>query len=380
VWARKDAARVRADGTPAFVPAPPALLSAPALSGSARVGDTLTCASGSWSGDGIAYGYRYLRDGAVLATTPSYTVGAADAGHRLTCEVTATNAGGVRRATVSVTVPVPPPANTSAPVVDGTAQTGATLTCAPGAWSGTPSGWQTRWFRDGAQAATGRTIVLTDADQGHAVSCDVAAVWSGGTTSPVGSAAVTVPFHAPVSVTAPSLYGAATPGGSLTCTAGDWRYAAGYTYTWRRDGVPVAEGTDLAVMPADAGHRLSCRVTAAGPGGSAGADSAEAAVAAAPASRRLYGTAAADVLRGGTGNDVLSGGAGADVLSGGAGNDRLVGGPGRDRLSGGAGRDVLDARDHRGGDAVRCGSGRDTALVDRGDRVSRDCEAVHRRR
>jgi hypothetical protein len=28
---------------------------------------------------------------------------------------------------------------------------------------------------------------------------------------------------------------------------------------------------------------------------------------------------------------------------------------------------------------VRCGAGRDRALVDRGDRVGRDCESVRRR-
>jgi Ca2+-binding RTX toxin-like protein len=141
--------------------------------------------------------------------------------------------------------------------------------------------------------------------------------------------------------------------------------------------VAIGDGTDHAVVPVDAGHRLSCRVTATGPGGSAAADSATAAIAA--RSERLFGTARADVLRGGAGDDRLAGGAGADVLSGGAGNDRIVGGSGKDRLSGGAGDDVLDARDHHGGDVVRCGSGRDIALVDRGDRVSRDCESIRRR-
>jgi Ca2+-binding RTX toxin-like protein len=93
----------------------------------------------------------------------------------------------------------------------------------------------------------------------------------------------------------------------------------------------------------------------------------------------LWGTRRADVLLGGRGNDRLSGGAGNDRLSGGAGNDRLVGGPGRDRLDGGAGRDTLDAHDRASGDIVTCGPGRDVAIVNRGDRVARDCERVVRR-
>jgi Ca2+-binding RTX toxin-like protein len=394
VWARKDAARVRADAAAALVPVPPAKLAGPTLAGSsagagtARVGDTLTCSPGRWSGDGIAYAYRYLRDGSAVAgaTGAAYTVALADLGHRLACQVTATNAGGARRATVTVAVLPGRPVSGAPPAVGGTVQAGATVTCAPGTWSNSPTGWQVRWFLDGARLGTGVALVIADADQGHRLSCDVAAVWSGGTTAPVASAAVTVPFHAPVSVTPPALYGDATPGGSLTCTAGDWRYAGAYTYTWLRDGAAVATGTDLAVVPSDAGHRLGCRVTATGPGGSAAADSAVATIAGAD---HRSGTAAADVLRGGAGDDRLAGGggddrlvggAGADVLLGGAGDDHLVGGSGRDRLSGGAGNDRLDARDHHGGDVVSCGPGRDVALVDRGDRVSRDCETVRRAR
>jgi Ca2+-binding RTX toxin-like protein len=83
---------------------------------------------------------------------------------------------------------------------------------------------------------------------------------------------------------------------------------------------------------------------------------------------RIVGTAYADVLNGLGGNDVLLGKGGADVLRGGAGKDTLVGGPGND---------TIFARDHTR-DVVECGPGRDTASVDRGDRVV-GCEIVHRR-
>jgi Ca2+-binding RTX toxin-like protein len=55
------------------------------------------------------------------------------------------------------------------------------------------------------------------------------------------------------------------------------------------------------------------------------------------------------------------------VLNGGAGTDRLYGGPGND---------VLRARDGQR-DVVDCGPGRDTAYVDRLDRVS-GCETVRK--
>ncbi|MGD9572780.1 MAG: beta-propeller fold lactonase family protein [Thermoleophilia bacterium] len=81
----------------------------------------------------------------------------------------------------------------------------------------------------------------------------------------------------------------------------------------------------------------------------------------------LYGTAGDDVIRGKGGDDVIRGHRGDDVLIGGRGRDRLIGGPGDDRIH---------ARDGAR-DVVRCGPGRDLALVDAGDRV-RGCERVVR--
>ena len=117
----------------------------------------------------------------------------------------------------------------------------------------------------------------------------------------------------------------------------------------------------------------------------------------------LAGGAGADLVRGGAGDDALDGGsrndrvageagrdrigggAGDDVVSGGAEDDVLIDHSGRDTLVGGAGDDRVDARDRRAAgrrvaDTIRCGAGRlDIAIVDRRDRVARDCEFVLRR-
>jgi Ca2+-binding RTX toxin-like protein len=91
----------------------------------------------------------------------------------------------------------------------------------------------------------------------------------------------------------------------------------------------------------------------------------------------------ADRVRGRDGHDCLIGGAGADRLLGEEGYDRLTGGSGADLLDGGSGRNAYDAGSGddtvkaRNGrrEIVRCGSGDDTARVDRNDRV-RGCEHV----
>lgn len=93
----------------------------------------------------------------------------------------------------------------------------------------------------------------------------------------------------------------------------------------------------------------------------------------------LHGRSGRDMLAGGDGNDRLYGGSGADRLFGERGADRLVAsGTGRNMLDGGSGNDYLQAVNGRR-DIVRCGSGRDRAVVDRFDRVS-GCERITRKR
>jgi Ca2+-binding RTX toxin-like protein len=92
---------------------------------------------------------------------------------------------------------------------------------------------------------------------------------------------------------------------------------------------------------------------------------------------RVVGTRKRDVICGLGGGDTINGLEGNDAIDGGQGNDTVSGGPDRDRLFGGAGHDVLLARDGRT-DTLDCGKDYDTALVDRFDRVARNCETVRR--
>lgn len=101
----------------------------------------------------------------------------------------------------------------------------------------------------------------------------------------------------------------------------------------------------------------------------------------------LEGGVGNDVLIGDLRNDTLEGGTGADVLRGGPSGDLLIGGPGRDVIYGQGGLDVIHARDGTR-DRLSCGTNRDNntrperdaVYADRLDRVSRDCEVVHRSR
>ncbi|MCW2923077.1 MAG: putative internalin, partial [Thermoleophilia bacterium] len=88
---------------------------------------------------------------------------------------------------------------------------------------------------------------------------------------------------------------------------------------------------------------------------------------------KLIGNALANVINGMGGNDTLDGGAGNDTVRGGTGNDKVVGGAGKDKLYGDAGTDTLDGNDHKAGDLIDGGAGKDTCIYNKGD-VIKNCE------
>ena len=98
--------------------AAPAATAAPAISGTPAAGQTLTCGGDAFTGVVARRTIAWLRDGAPIegATANAYTVAEADAGHALTCAVTAANLGGrVMGTSAPVTPPKPPPSDQPGP-------------------------------------------------------------------------------------------------------------------------------------------------------------------------------------------------------------------------------------------------------------------------
>lgn len=90
---------------------------------------------------------------------------------------------------VEVVQPPPatvPPTNSVAPAVTGNTTLGATLTCAPGTWAGTPTPTFTyQWQRNATNIAlaTAATRVIAAADQGTTLRCVVTGTNSAGNAS-----------------------------------------------------------------------------------------------------------------------------------------------------------------------------------------------------
>jgi len=89
----------------------------PSVTGTAGVGQTLTCKTGIWKGKPPPmFTFQWLRDGTPIAaaTGSTYAVEPADEGHRLTCDVTASNSEGSATAESSNGIAVTPPQPTVA--------------------------------------------------------------------------------------------------------------------------------------------------------------------------------------------------------------------------------------------------------------------------
>jgi hypothetical protein len=88
---------------------PPVNTAAPAITGTAQEGQTVTCSTGTWTGTPtITYTYQWKRNGSNIgsATNSTYTLVTADVSQSITCQVTATNGSGSASATSNTITPI----------------------------------------------------------------------------------------------------------------------------------------------------------------------------------------------------------------------------------------------------------------------------------
>ncbi len=271
----------------------------PALSGTARDGQTLSTSNGTWTGTApITFAYSWRRcdaSGSNCVTIPgatsqNYVLVPADIGSKVHSVVTATNAGGTasQRSYLSGTVLAAPPVNTVRPALSGTARDGQTLSTSNGTWTGTaPITFAYSWRRCDASGsncvtipgATSQNYVLVPADIGSKVHSVVTATNAGGTASQRSYLSGTVLAAPPVNTVRPALSGTARDGQTLSTSNGTWTGTAPITfaYSWRRCDasgsncvtIPGATSQNYVLVPADIGSKVHSVVTATNAGGTA---------------------------------------------------------------------------------------------------------------
>jgi hypothetical protein len=177
--------------------------SQPTISGTAKVGSTLTVSNGGWYNTPTTYAYQWQRCASsessctdiAGATSQRYTVTSADNGDHLRALVTASNADGKATAASGLTALVGGsvsggPVNTARPSITGDAVVGSTLTASSGTWTGASS-FTYRWLQCGRfggscvsiVGATGRTYNVRLADSYGTLRVAVTAHNTSGTTT-----------------------------------------------------------------------------------------------------------------------------------------------------------------------------------------------------
>lgn len=261
----------------------------PSITGTARVGETLTGDDGEWAGTPAPTLTRqWFADGVEIdgATGGTYVPVAGDIGKEITLTVTATNPAGTVSATseptAAVVAALAPPVNTTAPSITGTPTVGQVLSSTVGTWTGNPTPTYTRQWRRGAaniSGANGATYTLVEADIGQTITCAVTATNSEGSDTAISNGVGPVAGIAPSFIDDPVLSGVPVVGETLTVTNGtaDGVPAPTFTRAWLRDGTEIAgaTGATLILTEDDIDAHISVRVTATNSAGSDEATSNE---------------------------------------------------------------------------------------------------------
>lgn len=264
----------------AVVAAVPVNTVAPAVTGTAQVGQTLTTTNGTWTNTPTSYSYLWKHgDGsaaAATATNSTYVPVAGDIGFGMQCFVTASNAGGPGSAagsnTTSNVLPAVP-VNSVIPAITGTAQVGQTLTSSTGTWSNTPTSYTYQWQSNGSNVgANQNTYVPVTGDIGHTITCTVTASNAGGSGTPATSNATSAVIDiAPVA----DFTGTPTTGTAPLSVAFTYAGTGGTptSYLWEKNsgsGWGNFSSTPTAQNPTEsfAAGTWSVRVTATNTGGS----------------------------------------------------------------------------------------------------------------
>ena len=270
---------------------------APAITGTAQVGETLTVdTSGITDEDGLddsSFTVQWITDDSVMVANAarSYTPTDGDRGKSVKVRVSFTDdAGNPETRTSAQTATVEARANSPAtglPTISGTAQVGETLTAdttgIADADGLTNVGYTYQWLADDAEiaGATGLTYTLVDADQGKSVKVRVTFTDGGGneeTLTSAPTASVEANPNNPATG-APTIIGTAQVGETLTADTsgiadGDGLSNVVYSYQWvSSDGttdtdIEKATASTYTLVDADQGKSIKVRVTFTDGGGS----------------------------------------------------------------------------------------------------------------
>lgn len=248
----------------------------PVVSGTVKVGSTLTTSVGTWSPTPSSYTYRWLSDGIAItgATSRTFVPTAAELGRQLSVTVRASRTRYPSASATSIRTVVAPGSlsATQRPTATGMPRVGETLTASTGTWSPAGATYSYQWLADDVpvEGSTASTFEPGPAQVRARIRIEITAskpAYAPVKRTSVATAAVVVGHLA--NVTAPTVSGTPRVGSRLTADPGTWsRPGLTYAYQWFVDGAAITGGTGATYVPvaADLHRAVSVTVTASRPG------------------------------------------------------------------------------------------------------------------
>jgi Ca2+-binding RTX toxin-like protein/Tol biopolymer transport system component len=272
-------------------PDPPVNTIRPTITGHPNDGQTLSAATGSWTGyEPKEYSPQWQRcdsEGARCADIEGavrwdYAATAEDLGSTLRVAVSARNPSGSSTAYSSPTVVVATaaPSNDTAPSFDVPTWVGAQSTADPGRWAGSaPANFSYQWRRcnergeacSDIEGANSQTYTYVEADVRSTIRVAVTATNTHGRATAVSAASIVVTAAPPSNTVAPRITGTLTPGSTLTADHGTWSFeASSYDFQWQRcdsegsncQGIAGATSSTYALTNSELGRRIVVTVIA----------------------------------------------------------------------------------------------------------------------
>jgi len=171
----------------------------PAITGTVKVGYTVSVSKGTWSPAPTSYSYQWYRAGVAIsgANKSTYKLISTDGGKALTVRVTAKRSGyaSTPRTSSAKTVANASFSKAPTPKISGTAKVGSTLTASRYTWSPAPTTFTYQWYRSGSaiSGANKSTYKLTTSERGKTITVKVTAKRTGyATTSRTSAKTATV--------------------------------------------------------------------------------------------------------------------------------------------------------------------------------------------
>ncbi|MEA4944818.1 MAG: hypothetical protein VB080_10350 [Propionicimonas sp.] len=272
---RKGFATATVDAAPVG-PVAPGKLSAsdPEITGTARVGNTLTADVDPWGPGEVTLAWQWYRGDEKIAkaTKRSYKLAAADHGQLIKVRVVGTAKHFAKTTRYSEQTGKVAPGKlgpTPDPAYNGIAQVGQKVTALPREWGPGEVKLSYQWFREGKEkdekieSATKASHVFTPADLGKRLRVRVTGSKTGyqkvarysGWTVEVSAGTLTP--------AKPVITGLAVKGTTLTAQPGTWAPdGVTFTYRWYSDGVlnTRALGDSYLLGQTDVGHTITVRV------------------------------------------------------------------------------------------------------------------------